>query len=115
VQVPDQVGQLNAALGVNLTAGAVDLIATTVQSRAALVHRFQRVAQAGHLGAVTYDAMANALDNHALPRDRFGPGPDLDLQNGEDVQIFLDMIEELYFETDFTGEHRRADRYSRRS
>jgi hypothetical protein len=26
--------------------------------------------------------------------------------------VFLDLIEQLYYETDFTGEHRRSDRYS---
>jgi hypothetical protein len=26
--------------------------------------------------------------------------------------IFLDLVEQLYYETDFTGEHRRSDRYS---
>jgi hypothetical protein len=59
--------------------------------------------------------MGDALDRHALPRDRFGPGPDLNIQSVEDVQVFLDMLEELYYEADFTGEHRRADRYSRRA
>jgi len=114
VQVPDQVTRLNAALGVNLSAGAADFLAATVQSRAALTQRLRRVAQSDHLGAVTYDAMGDALDKHALPRDRFGPGPDLDLQTADDVNVFLDMLEELYYEADFTGEHRRADRYSRR-
>jgi hypothetical protein len=114
VQVPDQVTQLNAALGVNLSAGGAQFLGETVQSRAALVQRLRRVAQAGHLGAVTYTTMGDALDKHALPRDRFGPGPDLDLQTADDVHVFLDMLEELYFETDFTVEHRRADRYSRR-
>jgi hypothetical protein len=26
--------------------------------------------------------------------------------------VFLDLIEQLYYETDFTREHRRSDRYS---
>ena len=26
--------------------------------------------------------------------------------------VFLDLIEQLYYETDFTAEHRRSDRYS---
>ena len=26
--------------------------------------------------------------------------------------VFLDLIEQLYYEADFTGEHRRSDRYS---
>ena len=26
--------------------------------------------------------------------------------------MFLDLIEQLYYETDFTREHRRSDRYS---
>jgi hypothetical protein len=113
-QVPDQVVHLNAALGVDLAAGAADFLSTTVQGRAALVQRFRRVARAGHLGAVNYQTMGDALANHGLPRDRFGPGPDLDLQTAEDVNVFLDMLEELYYETDWSHEHRRADRYSRR-
>jgi hypothetical protein len=113
-QVPERVTELNAALAVNLSAAAATFLETTVQSRAALTRRLRRIAGAGHLGSVTYDAMADALDTHALPRDRFGPGPDLNLQNVDDVLVFLDMLEELYYETDFSAEHRRADRYSRR-
>jgi hypothetical protein len=30
----------------------------------------------------------------------------------EQAIVFLDLIEQLYYETDFTGEHRRSDRYS---
>lgn len=30
----------------------------------------------------------------------------------EHAAVFLDLIEQLYYETDFTGEHRRSDRYS---
>jgi hypothetical protein len=26
--------------------------------------------------------------------------------------VLLDLIEQPYYETDFTGEHRRSDRYS---
>jgi hypothetical protein len=112
VQVPDQVNHLNAALGVNLSASATGMLTTSVQSRASLVRRLRRIAQLGHLGAVTYGAMGDALDKHALPRDLFGPGPDLNLASPEDVHVFLDMLEQLYYEADFTAEHRRADRYS---
>jgi hypothetical protein len=112
-QVPERVTELNAALGVNLSAPAVSFLETTVQSRAALTQRLRRIAGAEHLASVTYGAMADALEKHALPRDRFGPGPDLNLQDADDVVVFLDMLEELYYETDFSAEHRRADRYSR--
>lgn len=30
----------------------------------------------------------------------------------ERATVFLDLIEQLYYETDFTREHRRSDRYS---
>jgi hypothetical protein len=30
----------------------------------------------------------------------------------EHATVFLDLIEQLYHETDFTREHRRSDRYS---
>ena len=30
----------------------------------------------------------------------------------ERATMFLDLIEQIYYETDFTGEHRRSDRYS---
>ena len=33
----------------------------------------------------------------------------------EQAAVFLDLIEQLYYETDFTSEHRRSDRYSRLS
>ncbi len=64
--------------------------------------------------AVTREGLADALERHGLPRDRFGNEEELDVQSVEDVVVFLDMLEQLYFEADFTGEHRRADRYSTR-
>jgi hypothetical protein len=30
----------------------------------------------------------------------------------EQAAMFLDLIEQRYYETDVTGEHRRSDRYS---
>jgi hypothetical protein len=45
------------------------------------------------------------------------PGTDLEraqveLHEAADVSAFLDMLEQRYYETDFTDEHRRADRSS---
>lgn len=113
-QVPDQVAQFNAALGLPLAAGAAQFLSVTVQGRAALVRRFRRIAQAPYLGDVTADAMRTALVRHGLPEDRFGDGQGVELETVEDVVVLLDMIEQLYYEADFTGEHRRADRYSAR-
>jgi hypothetical protein len=68
----------------------------------------------GHLGQVTPDAMRGALQAHSLPADRFGEGEEVELDDAEAVVVFLDMIEGLYYEADFSREPRRADRYSRR-
>jgi hypothetical protein len=111
-QVPDQVVRLEGELGIEFAPGAADFLATTARDRAALVRRLRRIAQSGHLPAVTSQTLRDALERHGLPRDRFGPSDQVELQTVDDVVVFLDMVEQLYYEADFTGEHRRADRYS---
>jgi hypothetical protein len=114
-QVPDQATQLNTDLGKKLSATGLEFLTTTCQSRPRLAQRLRRVAQAAHLASVTEDSLSDALERHGLGRDRFGSGPEVELQSTDDVVVFLDMLEQLYFEADFTGEPRRADRYSTRT
>jgi hypothetical protein len=114
-QVPDQVVRLEAELGVQFAAGGADFLATTAQGRPALIRRLRRIAQAGYLDAVTSQTLRDALYRHGLPRNRFGDRDEVELRTVDDVTVFLDMVEQLYYEADFTGEHRRADRYSVRS
>ena len=51
---------------------------------------------------------------HAPRHPGFGksPRPAWMRNVGDLAYLYLDLIEQLYYETDFTGEHRRSDRYS---
>jgi hypothetical protein len=46
-----------------------------------------------------------------MKTDRLGKTK-IKLGNREGVEVFLDLVKGLYYEADFTGEARRADRYS---
>jgi len=76
-----------------------------------IVETLARLARPGAVPAVTPDDLSAAMAKHGL-----NPG-DL-VSNGEiafeqhRAAVFLDLIEQLYYETDFTREHRRSDRYS---
>jgi hypothetical protein len=70
----------------------------------------------GRLGSITLDS---ARLKKAMRRHDVDPAVLLDKQghfhfSPAHVGLFLDVIEGRYFEDDLSGEHRRADRYSRR-
>ena len=104
--------QLLAAQLPGMSTGAADALATTAGKRPSLARRLQRLSRPGAIPSVTPSQLLRALQKHGLD-------PSLVVANGqiaiddEGAEVLLDLLEELYYETDFTGEHRRADRYSR--
>lgn len=79
--------------------------------RTALANRVRRLAHVDYLDRVTTAALRDALRKHGMPVDRLGKTK-VQLTNRADIEVFLDLVEGLYYEADFTGEARRADRYS---
>jgi hypothetical protein len=94
-----------------MTPDAVKALAEAAAARPSLARRLQRLARPGVVPAVTPGDLSAAMTKHGLDpaevitRDKITFGRD-------SAAVFLDLIEQLYYETDFTNEHRRSDRYS---
>ena len=112
--VPANASSINSALGIKLDQDALSKLETACQERTTLARRLRRIASSTHLRRVTADSLREKLEAHGLPRDQLGDGGEIELTDEEDVRVLLDILEQLYYEADFTGEHRRADRYSAR-
>jgi hypothetical protein len=94
-----------------MRAAAVEALAGAAAARPSLARRLARLARPGAVPAVTPDDLSAAMTRHGLdPGDLVSNGEIAFEQNR--AAVFLDLIEQLYYETDFTGEHRRSDRYS---
>jgi len=90
---------------------AVQALARAAAARPSLARRLQRLAQAGTVPSVTPPDLAQAMAKHGLDPAQLVTGGEIAFPQ-EQATVFLDLIEQLYYETDFTGEHRRSDRYS---
>ena len=90
---------------------AVEALAAAAAARPSLARRLQRLARPGAVPAVSPDDLSAAMAKHGLhPGDLISNGEIAFEQHR--AGVFLDLLEQLYYETDFTGEHRRSDRYS---
>jgi hypothetical protein len=90
---------------------AVEALGGAAAARPSLARRLARLARPGAVPAVTPDDLSAAMSKHGLdPGDLVSDGEIAFEANR--AAVFLDLIEQLYYETDFTGEHRRSDRYS---
>jgi hypothetical protein len=113
-QAPENLQKILADLVVPLQPKSQQQLATICVQKRSLARRLGRIADCEHLKKIDRKALTSALKRHGLPANRFGNGAEVELNDNESVVVFLDMLEELYFETDFSGEFRRADRYSKR-
>jgi hypothetical protein len=115
-EVPAYVDAVRAALAgaVPLSGGAAEALSRVVSRRTSYAARLRRLSV--RLGEIelTREALVAAAARHL-------EDPSLLLsESGElvfddpDVATFLDLAEGRLFEDDFSGEHRRADRYSTR-
>ncbi len=110
--VPTEVAELNAELAIALRSDAQAMLAQLCRDKPSLAKRLRRVTALGHLPSVTKRALRDALARHGFERNRFGNGRELELADRDDARVLFDILEELYYKTDFSGQHRRADRYS---
>jgi hypothetical protein len=103
--------RLIAAAVKRMPPATVRALATAAAARPSLARRLQRLARPGAVPSVTPRDIARAMAKHGLDAEDLISGDKIEF--GEDnAPVFLDLIEQLYYETDFTGEHRRSDRYS---
>jgi hypothetical protein len=94
-----------------MTGAAVAALARAAAARPALARQLQRLTRPGATPQVTPGDLVTAMAKHSL--DPAGIVQDGEVVFAEDsAGQFLDLLEQLYYETDFTGEHRRSDRYS---
>ena len=94
-----------------VTPAAVEALARAGAARPSLARRLQRLATTGAVPSVTPGDLSKAMLKHDLDPARLVTGDQITFPQ-EQAAVFLDLIEQLYYETDFTSEHRRSDRYS---
>jgi hypothetical protein len=90
---------------------AVDALVRAAHARPSIARRLQRLAQTGAVPSLTPTDLSRAMVKHELDPAQLVDDNKITFSE-EQAAIFLDLIEQLYYETDFTGEHRRSDRYS---
>jgi len=101
--IADTVGQITPA--------AVKALAKVASARPSLARRLQRLTRPGAVPSVTTSDISQAMVKHGLDPAQLISNNQIAFAE-ENATVFLDLIEQLYYETDFTGEHRRSDRYS---
>lgn len=94
-----------------MTPEAVQALSDAASERPSLARRLQQLTRADAVPGLTPGKLTRAMSKHQLnPADIVVNG---EISFGPDkADVFLDLIEQLYYQTDFTREHRRADRYS---
>jgi hypothetical protein len=90
---------------------ASQALGTAASGRPSLARRLQRLLRPGALPPVTPKDLSEAMVKHGLDPTDIISDDEIMFAEASAV-VFLDLLEQLYYETDFTGEHRRADRYS---
>jgi hypothetical protein len=90
-----------------------DALEHACKARPSLAKRLRRLNESGGLTVVDVKAVAKAVRRHHDDPKDFIDGQ-LVRFDAALAPAFLDLIEGLYYEADFTDERRRADRYSRR-
>jgi hypothetical protein len=94
-----------------MSTAAVYALARAAAARPSLARQLQRLTRPGATPQVTPGDLAAALAKHSLDPAGIVSGGEVVFAEDRAGQ-FLDLLEQLYYETDFTGEHRRSDRYS---
>ena len=95
----------------SMTPQATEALAAAAGARPSLARRLQRLMKPGAMPDVTPKVLSAAMTKHGLDPTLIVAGSSIEFDE-QNAAVFLDLVEQLYYETDFTGEHRRADRYS---
>jgi hypothetical protein len=107
---PANAGKIAGMVG-QVAPEAVEALARAGAARPSVARRLQRLARDGAVPRVAPADLSLAIRKHGLDPAQIVPGDEIAFSQ-EQAMVFLDLIEQLYYETDFTGEHRRSDRYS---
>jgi hypothetical protein len=94
-----------------LSPAALDSLISAAAARPSLARRLQRLARPGAVPALTPGDLTAAMTKHGLDPAAVVSNDEV-VFAADSATVFLDLIEQLYYEADFTGEHRRSDRYS---
>ncbi|HEV2973999.1 MAG TPA: hypothetical protein VGX69_03260 [Solirubrobacteraceae bacterium] len=111
IHASEHVTTITSGIVASLSDSSEALFRKECEERASFANRARRLAHVDYLSRVTPAALRDALQKHGMKPDRLGKAK-IKLGSREDVEVFLDLVEGLYYEADFTGEARRADRYS---
>ena len=111
IHASEHVTTITEGIAVSLSGSSEELFRNECEQRASFANRARRLAHVEYLNRVTPATLRDALQKHGMSPDRLGKTK-IKLGNREDIEVFLDLVEGLYYEADFTGEARRADRYS---
>jgi hypothetical protein len=111
IHAGEHVTTITSGVVASLSGPSEALFRKECEERTSLANRVRRLAHVDYLNRVTTAALRDALQKHGMPADRLGKTK-VQLTSRTDVEVFLDLVEGLYYEADFTGEARRADRYS---
>ena len=111
LHVEEHVKTVTDGLAVTLAKSSRERLLSVCGDKKSFANRLRRLAHANHLDKVTKAALAQALERHGMPAERLGKAK-IRLGNNEDVGVFFDLVEGLYYEADFTDEPRRSDRFS---
>lgn len=94
-----------------MASAAVEALGRAAAARPTLARRLQRLTRPGATPDITPGDLSTAMTRHGInPADVITN--DEIIFTDDKAALFLDLIEQLYYETDFTREHRRSDRYS---
>ena len=102
--------QISAAVH-QMTPAAIEALGRAAAARPTLARRLQRLTRPGAAPDITPSDLSTAMTKHGLNPDDVITSNEITFTDDK-AALFLDLLEQIYYETDFTREHRRSDRYS---
>lgn len=114
--VPNYVDSIVAALGedVRITDEALDVLRRTAMKKVSFARRLFALQSTLTSVHIKLDMIRDALASHGIEQEQLLDGEGNLRFEENAVGVFLDVMEERYFESDWTQESRRADRFSTR-
>jgi hypothetical protein len=107
---PDNAKLISAAVH-QITPAAVETLGRAAAARPTLARRLQRLTRPGATPDITPGDLSTAMTRHGLNPADLITNDEITFTDDK-AALFLDLLEQLYYETDFTREQRRSDRYS---
>lgn len=96
----------------NLAPAGIDALIEAAKTSRSLARKLMRLgANAESLPTIDAKAIRDALAKHGLDPATLVTGRQITF-GVDGALMFVDLVDQVFYEADFTGEHRRADRYS---